>query len=153
MVATTVHPICDVRILYREACSLAKAGYDVEVIGPPPEPSERITGVKLTLIPRERMRFRRLVLSGSRLALLLVQRRASICHLHDPELLWVAPLLRLSGCKVLYDAHEDLPRQIRDKDWSASKATSAPARVALELRPARNVSLGERRHRCHRRRS
>ncbi|MGE0586925.1 MAG: glycosyltransferase, partial [Flavobacteriaceae bacterium] len=39
--------------------------------------------------------------------------RPAIAHFHDPELLPWAFLLRLSGIKVIYDVHEDVPRQVR----------------------------------------
>lgn len=40
-----------------------------------------------------------------------------IYHLHDPELLRIALKLKRKGKKVVYDAHEDLPRQIAGKDY------------------------------------
>jgi glycosyltransferase involved in cell wall biosynthesis len=119
VIVTTVHPISDVRILYREARSLANAGYEVEVIGPPPCPDANaaLDGVRLTLIPREVGRLRRIVVGGARLVPLLLRRQADVYHFHDPELLCIALLLRLLRRRVLYDAHEDLPEQIRDKSW------------------------------------
>jgi glycosyltransferase involved in cell wall biosynthesis len=47
----------------------------------------------------------------------LLRKRADVYHVHDPELVWVALLLRALGRRVVYDAHEDLPEQIRDKEW------------------------------------
>jgi hypothetical protein len=43
--------------------------------------------------------------------------RARIYHLHDPELLWAGLLLKLLGHKVVYDVHEDTPKQIMNKFW------------------------------------
>jgi len=43
--------------------------------------------------------------------------RAEVVHIHDPELLVAGLLLKLRGKKVIYDAHEDLPRQIATKSW------------------------------------
>jgi glycosyltransferase involved in cell wall biosynthesis len=43
--------------------------------------------------------------------------RASVYHVHDPELLPVALLLRARGARVIYDSHEHLPQQVLTKPW------------------------------------
>jgi glycosyltransferase involved in cell wall biosynthesis len=42
---------------------------------------------------------------------------ADIYHLHDPELLIVALLLKKRGYRVVFDCHEDYAQKIRGKDW------------------------------------
>jgi glycosyltransferase involved in cell wall biosynthesis len=42
---------------------------------------------------------------------------ADIYHIHDPELLRVVSKLKKLNKKVIYDVHEDLPRQILSKPW------------------------------------
>ena len=42
---------------------------------------------------------------------------ADLYHLHDPELLPLAIVFKLFGLRVVYDAHEDLPRQIAYKPY------------------------------------
>ncbi len=42
---------------------------------------------------------------------------ADIYHIHDPELLKITKKLKGKGKKIVYDVHEDLPRQIMSKHW------------------------------------
>lgn len=58
------------------------------------------------------------VVAGNRRALRAALRlKADIFHIHDPELLFLAWRLSAKGLKVIYDAHEDLPRQIMSKHY------------------------------------
>jgi len=113
---TSVHPLGDNRIFYRECKSLADAGYDVAlVVGHPT--SEPVAGVPVIGVgePRNRVdRATRVVWKVFRAAL---KERAQLYHLHDAELLWIGLLLRLLGRRVVYDVHEDTPKQIMNKFW------------------------------------
>ncbi|QSB24058.1 glycosyltransferase family protein [Curtobacterium sp. 24E2] len=71
--------------------------------------------------------------------------RARVVHLHDPELLWAVLLLRLMGRAVVYDAHEDLPDQVRGKEYLAPLARRVGvvvAHVAVRLAGRAHVVIG-----------
>src|SRR6185437_4166240 len=63
-------------------------------------------------------------------------------HLHDPELLPFAVLLRSSGRAVIYDAHEDVPTQVLGKPWIPKAMRRAVARFSdvVERGLARRVT-------------
>jgi len=113
---TSVHTAYDVRIYEREAKTLAAVGYAVTIVAPH-ERSEH-TGdvqVKAVGLPQNRMgRMFRTVWEVYEAARAV---KADIYHFHDPELIPVGILLKLRGKCVIYDAHEDVPRDILQKEW------------------------------------
>jgi glycosyltransferase involved in cell wall biosynthesis len=118
---TSVHNALDHRIFKKECRSLAKAGFDVTVVGPYPEDAVkemvRIKAVKKH--PSKLGRMTRTVWNVFQEARKL---DADIYHFHDPELIPVGLLLRGLGKKVVYDVHEDFPQDMMFKsylpDWS-----------------------------------
>ncbi len=113
---TSVHQTFDVRIFHKECRSLAAAGYDVTLIAPHNRDEER-DGVKISHIRKgSGNRLSRMLFTGMRVFGKAWAENADLYHFHDPELMPWAALLRLRG-KVVYDAHEDMPRQILSKAW------------------------------------
>ena len=113
---TSVHGPFDVRIFLKECKSLAYEGYDVFLIVPGVEPSidNRVKFVPVSVPKNRKERFFRTTREIFHKAVSL---EADIYHFHDPELMPLGILLKLSGKKVVYDVHEELANDIIDKEW------------------------------------
>lgn len=114
-ILSSVHLAMDNRVFYREARTLAQAGYDVTLIAIH-DRDEEIDGVHVRALPRV-PRSRRPLL-WRRLAQMALETEADIYHIHDPELLLITPYLRRkSGRPTIYDIHEANADFIAVKDY------------------------------------
>lgn len=117
---SSAHRGLDVRIFYKECSSLAAAGFDTHlVIVASPDEVRRAAenGVTLHALHPPNDRFSRMVKQAWRCYVIGRNLRADIYHFHDPELLPYGMLLAMSGKKVVYDVHEDVPLDILSKEW------------------------------------
>jgi glycosyltransferase involved in cell wall biosynthesis len=145
-VLTSVHPALDVRIFYKECCSLARAGHDVTLIARHGR-DEVVAGVRIIGVPGcEHHRLRRATATVWRVYREALRLDATVYHLHDPELLPIGLLLRRRGKQVVYDAHEDLPRTIASKAYVPGVLHSPVALLAgaLERLVAATTAIADR---------
>lgn len=112
---TSVHHAGDNRIHWRECASLAEAGFDVRLIVLGPAPETTAPGVTVVSAGEQMNRLPRMVLGAWRVFRAALAQRPKVAHLHDPELMILAPLLRLAGIRVVVDLHEDPSLDIKDK--------------------------------------
>lgn len=86
-------------------------------------------GVQIIDTGRPRSRAERMFLSARRVTARAAQLRPDLTQLHDPELLLYAPWLRRQGGLVLFDAHEDVPRQLLDKPYLGRTSARLLSRI------------------------
>ncbi len=115
---TTAHAARDVRIYEKEAISLAEAGYDVTIVVPH-DRDEKLGAIQVRGVARPNGRMQRMTETVWQVYRKGVAVGADVYHFHDPELIPVGALLKASGKRVVYDVHEDVPRDILVKDWIA----------------------------------
>ncbi len=114
---TSGHPPTDIRILQKECRALAQAGYDVVLVAPAGEHEVDVPGVRLRSVPKAKGRLERFLRTPRHVYHVALQENADLYHLHDPELLPVARRLRREDRRVVFDMHENLPKDMLDKRW------------------------------------
>ena len=116
---TSVHSALDHRIFKKECRSLAKAGLDVTVVGPHPQDGVE-EGVRIKSVKKHRSKAARMTRTVWSVFQEARKRDADIYHFHDPELILVGLILQRLGKTVIYDVHEDFPRDILFKSYLPS---------------------------------
>ena len=120
-VLTSVHPRGDTRIRVREADALATSlGRTVSLFvqdgkGDCIEAGGKIRTIDTGQAPSGRLA--RMMLGVWRMWRAVRTARPRVIHFHDPELIPLGVILRCCGYRVVYDVHEDLPRQVLTKYW------------------------------------
>jgi glycosyltransferase involved in cell wall biosynthesis len=117
---SSIHPCFDVRIFQKEARSLSEEGYEVSVIAVADFQERVVDGVRVIGLPKPGRRLLR-PLNWWRIVRQALRDRADIYHLHDPDLLLPALLIKLLTRRpVIYDVHENYPEDIQTKEWVPS---------------------------------
>lgn len=130
-ILTSAHPPMDTRVYFKQARTLAGAGHSVYLVA---RAGGDIRDVHYVPVPIPASRFARLV-TCIQVLKRAAQLQCDVYHIHDPELLPGAVLLKLLTRKrLVYDVHEKVRKQILNRYWIPPwlRGTVARAYGAIE---------------------
>jgi glycosyltransferase involved in cell wall biosynthesis len=110
------HTPFDTRIFHKECKTLSNNGYNVSFIVPHGK-DEKVDKINIVSLKKADSKFYKVFKNVPAALSKCFKINSEVYHFHDPELIPIGLILKIKGKKVIYDAHEDHPRDVFEKLW------------------------------------